>query len=526
MLRWVPPVVTALLVAFHMVVAWRLRPPGITIGNDDALYVLLSRSIREFKYTDGHLLGAPPHVQYPPGYPALLALVSAAFGESPDHFMFLGVLCSGLALLLWYDIARRLWSPWLGLAVVAATAGNPSLVRYAGLVASEAPYLLVSTISLWLLSRPGGSSFHESLGGAAAILSAFIRSLGATLVVAVGLLWFLRRRFRSAAIFAAVVAVTLGAWFAWTAMSGPRVQGRSYVQDVLASLAERDTAAGRIHFYAGRVVSVLTRRVPSVLGVPTVEGTRVDNLVWLLAIIVFGGAGAWFAWRKQAILPLYAGMVLVLIVCWPYSLTRFLIPVVPLFALLLLAGMTGLGAYLRPSLARGPAALLTLSLAVTGWIRTAEFARQVAACERASAERSPGCYNEDQRSFIAAARFAADSTPAGAVFLTAKEAAFAYFANRAVLYPGALRESASEFLPTLQRLGVGYIVLGRNAGIETGFLASELEGVCDRLVLVAAFPPRTYLFKHASDSDPRPGPEACQAVRAYRDDPSPILPVR
>jgi hypothetical protein len=517
---------TLLLVACHMGLAWRLRHPGITTGNDDALYVLLSRSLRHLSYADAHILGSPPHVQYPPGYPALLALAGSAFGDSPDHFMLLGVLCSGLALLLWYDIASRLWSPWLGLAVVASAASNPWLIQYAGFVASEAPYLLVSTVSVWLLVREDSSRMSGYLAGLAAILAALFRSIGVTLVAAVGLHWLTTRRFRRVAAFAGGVLITLGVWFAWTALAGPQVPGRSYVGDVASSLAEPGGAAGRIQFYAGRVAAVLTRRVPSALAVPTIEGTGVDNALWLFVTVLFGGTGAWFVWRRSPCIPLYATTMLLLMVIWPYSLTRFLIPLVPVLVLLVLVGIMAAGRSFPPVVTTSLAAALTMLLAGAGWARTADLAERMAECERASAVTSPGCYNEDQRSFFAAARFAADSTPADAVFLTAKEAAFAYYASRRVVYPGAFSRDPAGLLAALQRLGVRYIVLGKNAEIEPGFLASALERFCDRLELVASFPPRTYLFKVSGDSVPRSPGGACQAVYAYRADPSPILPAR
>lgn len=525
-LRRLPPLGALALVALHMAAAWKLRRPGITTGNDDALYVLLSRSIRHLTYSDTHLLDAPPHVQYPPGYPALLALVSAAFGESPDHFMLLGVICSGLALVFWYDIARRLWSPWLGLGVVAAAGSNPWLVQYAGSIASEAPYLLSSTVALWLLIREDRSRMYGLLGGLVAIVSALVRSFGATLVVAFGLHWLFARRFRRAAIFAAAVAVTLGAWFAWTIGAGPRIQGRSYVEDLAVTLAQDDSAAARIWFHAGRVVSVLTRRIPSVLAVPTVESTRLDNVLWLVVIVVSGAAGAWVLWRRSSSLPLYVVAVLLLMVLWPYSLTRFLVPLVPPLLLLLLVGVTLTRRHVPPAVATALAVILTLVLAGGGWARTMELAGRMAPCERASAQVSPGCYNENQRSFFAAARFAADSTPADAAFLTAKEAAFAYYARRRVVYPGALRGDAGQLLAALRQRGIRYVVLGRNAEIESSFLAQALERSCDQLELVATFPPRTYLFEVTTDSRTLPGSRACEAIRTYRADPTPILPVR
>src|SRR6185369_15337826 len=62
------------LLVLHVVLAWLTRAVAIGTGNDDATYVLLARSVRHFEYVDRHLVTMPVHAQYPPGYPAILAL--------------------------------------------------------------------------------------------------------------------------------------------------------------------------------------------------------------------------------------------------------------------------------------------------------------------------------------------------------------------------------------------------------------------------------------------------------------------
>src|SRR5262245_59531221 len=82
-------VVAATMVMLHLVLAWLRRAPSLTTMNDDAYYILLARALRAFEYRELFIVGSPIHAQYPPAYPAVLALISALFGERYDLFLAL-----------------------------------------------------------------------------------------------------------------------------------------------------------------------------------------------------------------------------------------------------------------------------------------------------------------------------------------------------------------------------------------------------------------------------------------------------
>ena len=48
---------------------WWSRPSELGASEDDATYVLLSRSLEQGRYNEEYLAGAPPHGGYPPGTP-------------------------------------------------------------------------------------------------------------------------------------------------------------------------------------------------------------------------------------------------------------------------------------------------------------------------------------------------------------------------------------------------------------------------------------------------------------------------
>src|SRR5689334_23886344 len=149
-LQWIAE---SLLIAVYALLAWLRRSPSLSTMNDDAFYVFLSRSLRHFSYVESFVVGSPFHVQYPPGYPAFLALVSTIFGEHHELFLDLNIamLCGALAIT--DATARSRFGRNAALLVIAACALNPTLIELGGLVRSEAMFFLLWSLTLWAVMR-------------------------------------------------------------------------------------------------------------------------------------------------------------------------------------------------------------------------------------------------------------------------------------------------------------------------------------------------------------------------------------
>ncbi|HXI21940.1 MAG TPA: hypothetical protein VNH46_12675 [Gemmatimonadales bacterium] len=515
------------LLILHLAAVWATRIPGLTTRNDDAAYVLLARSLRSLSgYRDLYQPGAPPHVQYPPGYPAILAAVSFFTGESVHVYLLVGALLSMLGLLLWFDIARRLWSPAIGLALLAAVVLNPSLVRYGGTIMAEPALLFWSSVGIWALALHPESRRWAVIGAVAVLLAALTRSAGVTLIGAVGAEWLLRRRYRALAAFSLASLASVGSWLAWTLVAAPAVAGRSYVADATRLIEERYGWWTPVVRILRTGYSLPTSNIPSILSVPTIEGTRLDNIFWLVFIVVLGGAGLWACWKRCRLLSLYAMAVIGLMLVWRWTLTRFLNPLVPLIVLILLAGALQLGQWTRPVLGRALILVLVASLLLSGMASVASVRRLYRACDRAHASTSPGCFNPDQLSYFAAARYARDSLPRGSVFLAAKEATFAYYSGQQVVYPSLNLRDENSFRVGLQQRGVQYVVLGRTSSGERAWLSRRLLDFCRDFSLQARFPPRSLMLRLLPEADSTASAAACAAVAAYRADTTELLPVR
>ncbi|HMH57220.1 MAG TPA: hypothetical protein VK535_13255, partial [Gemmatimonadales bacterium] len=206
------------------IAVWAARLQGpIDLRWDASTYFVLGTSLAEGK--GYRLLNEPGEieaVQYPPLLPALVAAHQWVLGT--NDYVIVGsrlrrcyFLLSGAYLLAAYFVVRGFLDPPLALAAVAGTGFSfysflyPSDSLYA-----EIPFALVSMLFLLCLRRreqPGYGAAAGLLAGTAYL----IRTAGIALLAVWVVDSLLRRRFRQAALRAAVAALPVIAWQAYTA---------------------------------------------------------------------------------------------------------------------------------------------------------------------------------------------------------------------------------------------------------------------------------------------------------------------
>ncbi|MEO8139087.1 MAG: hypothetical protein ABI742_05545, partial [Gemmatimonadota bacterium] len=335
----------AVAVAFlllYAALAWQSRTAGVTHSNDDALYMLLGRELGHFSYRESFRVGAPMHGQYPPAWPALIALANLVSGGRESAAFALAMVLSTLGLLAFFDAARRLLPVWLSLGLLAAVAVNPYLISYGGRVMSEAAYWFWTSITLWAMVRSREDRRFLLLAGIAAIVSAFTRSIGVTMIGAVGISFALDREWRVLAFYAAAAALLLGGWGVFTAVNHEKVVGRSYVADAAAQLdaaESRDSVAGSFPTrVALRIREQVMGTIPAVMPFIRVNGTYIDNVTWLVVTVGLGLMGLFALRRSLPALGLYLLFYEGLIAVWPWGPRRFFIPIQPFVLLLLVLG--------------------------------------------------------------------------------------------------------------------------------------------------------------------------------------------
>ncbi len=545
--RWL--LATISLLALHALLSWWLRPPAITTGHDDAIYLLLGRGLIHGSYRNFWLVGTPPHGMYPPLYPALLGLTGASGDHGLSLALALNVLLS-VAMLATFAAMVWAWSAPLAVLSLAVLATNRTVIQFAGSVMSE-PLFGLCLMATLLSARRNGRRAPVATG-TFALAGALARSIGVTLVGALLLQWLIERRWRRAIVFVGVSTIVLGPWFGWSAAVPAQLAGESYWADAVHEYPTKPLATGPVaestavgprpdgpepaaaprepvrtapvqvagptevipNRLGARVVTnakrYLTLSLGDMLSIDGVPGTPVDNVVALLIGLVLGAAGVVELWRRQPLALLSSAAYCAVLVVWPYRVTRFLVPLLPIVVLTLVAGARCLTARLAGwrgwALPGGIAALLTafnLPVIVTD-------VRAMRRCERLHPFESPGCYGPRSRGFFSAAMDADRIAARDATFLSPKMATLFYLTGRrSVNERQAAALDADAIGSFLDSNRVDYILLSLVHEDQTT-TAWRLRQECRRWVVLGSYDQgATVLLGRASA---RPGKDACDAI--------------
>ena len=372
------------------IAVWAPRLDGpIDLRWDASTYFVLGTSLAEGK--GYRLLNEPGQieaVQYPPLVPAVVAAFERALGSS--DYLVVGpwlrrcwFVLSGCYLLAAYAVVRRWLAPPLALVAIAGTGLSfysflyPSDSLYA-----EIPFALL--VMLFLLSldraRRGGGVLAGLFGG----LAYLVRTAGIALLAVWVIESLVRRRFRQAALRAALAAVPVLAWQghitrvshseAYHRPSYPYQRAPYYYANVtygenswlidpfqpelgrtsprgLAGRVGRNLlalprsigesmwiAVGSAPYFLDKVQRGLRLPLPSPPRDLVI--TAAGALLGLMGLASLAGAGLLLR-RGAWLLPLCAGLSLGMIVLtpWPDQFWRYLAPLTPLSWLFLLLAL-------------------------------------------------------------------------------------------------------------------------------------------------------------------------------------------
>jgi hypothetical protein len=486
--------IAGLLLVLHALLCWHGRELGILLMRDDARYLILARSIAAGGYHDIYLIGSPAHSLYPPGFPVILLTWGSIVADSFDSYVLMNVIFSTSTLLLVFAAVKRVWGPFIGLACLLPLTLNPFLIMRAGGLRSETAYMFFSIVALWALSRARPATVTLVVAALAALLAALTRSIGVTLLAAIGLLWLSQRRYKATTVLAIASLLTIGVWIAWTFMAPQQLPGTNYIGDLVGGTAgERPDALTVLWKRTGvRLWRYFGRSIPWALPMPTIPGTPIDNLVGIpvaAASLVAGTVVLWKRWRiAGAYIILYGGALM----AWPFMRTRFIEPILPLLVPALLLGAAALVGSYRPKWAPGVIVVLSLFVTASAIGRSGKHVARQMSCEPFDMERPPFCLTPQQRTFLQAAHYIAERVPADEVVMSAMpEPLYYYTGRRSLLGETAMLVSPPTYLDYLDEEGVAWVLL--TAGAPR--LAEQLRPHCGRVRLERKFWVRTVLFE-------------------------------
>jgi hypothetical protein len=347
-----------------------LRPDAVrTFGAmyDDVVYVSLGKAISlGHGYRSDHIVGAPVHEKFPPGLPALYALLWLVAG-SLEGTLRLALLSSiaasaGAAALIWYYSRRALGNGVLSTALLAI---QPLLflrsLRYFSGAASEPWFVLAwagALVLAWrVMTSPAERVMRAAVGlGLVLAGAAFVRTQGVVLIPAI-LLAMLVGRAPRRAVGAALTGALLPllGWRLWHARMLAAGPVAAQPDQVGYSTWIPHESVGAFAAFARRVLAV---NVPGYVATASdiVVGWQSSKAQLLLAAVaILTLVGAARALRRRPELWTTLGANAGVILLWPYLQDRFLVALMPFIGLAAAYGLEGVLAHRRvrrPALAR------------------------------------------------------------------------------------------------------------------------------------------------------------------------------
>jgi hypothetical protein len=340
------------LVGTIVFAAAALMVDGLTVGvaHDDGMYVILGKAIASGQgYRWIHVPGAPPASHFPPGYPAVLAILWWLFPSFPGNVvvfklanaLFLGASAIGVACLA----RARFGMSQFGAALLALTTtlGIPTLTLTV-LVMSEPLFLALLLPTLVYAERVAEAESPRVLDLVLLALlvgvDTLVRTHGITLVGAVAFVLCMRRRFRAAAIFAVVAVATLLPWQLWVSTHAhvvpPTMQGNYESYGAWFANGLHAEGMDLVRRTVARTTSDLVATF-EVLAAPSMPHlVRVSAFVLLFAV---GIVGARVLWRRSPVTALFLTLYAAIVIVWPFSPARFFWGIWPLVVLLPVLGV-------------------------------------------------------------------------------------------------------------------------------------------------------------------------------------------
>ena len=302
-----------IIVLCSLLLVWA-RFDEFAVGSmaDDAVYAELARSISEGRGPVLHVgpdeKSVTPTTQ-PSGYPLLISPVAYLFPNSLTALKLCSTAFFFAYLSAFYALLKPVTQRRERLAVVALIALNPWAIAYANRVFSESAYMLVSLAAVLCYDRwlRGRQALDLNLAGLVLGLAfgAAIRSIGFSLLLAVGLHLIYRRLWRRLGWWLPCQVACLALLMAYTRPSGEGFVPGSYLQQIVGfetSLLDRLVFMAWTLCYYLKELAALTLPVfgQAADAISTQQGLGglYAAVAWTLGgLVLLGAIGGILRWR-------------------------------------------------------------------------------------------------------------------------------------------------------------------------------------------------------------------------------------
>lgn len=498
--------------AVSLALALALLDPFLFTGGDNIAYYALARALATGRgYVDLISPGAPSETVYPPGYPLLLVPFYWLGGGSLFVLKLSSLVAGAGALWATWKFAReeRGAPDWAPPAAVWLVGLAPVFRTYTSYVLSDMAFTAVAMAALVFLQRaeaPAADADRRGAGRAwaagvlLAVVAFAVRTAGVALLGAALLAAVSRRRWARAGVVLAAVALAVVPWLAWTAQRPPETGG--YLEQVRASdrlnpesppLALAEYPRRALGNLAGYVLRDLPRLFWPEDPIP-LAATTFGVLAGIALLAV--GAATLARRRGLAVSDLYVLLSAAMLLVWPWTGDRFLLPLVPILWIVMLTGLDTASRFLSGR--SWPAAWATVGLAAVLLIGAA---RQVPRQWRETRAWLDGDelagYDPFYQDYFEAARWIGGQAP-DAVIATRKPTLAWYWSGGqpSVVYP--FHGDPERTWAFLRQKGVTHIVMDP---MTRDFLAPALAPHLDRVEIAHASPRRAVFVLRIGPDD-------------------------
>jgi hypothetical protein len=343
--RLIPIAIAAIVLA---VAVSTVTPWPVGAFEDDAIYTVLGKSLAEgHGYRLLNLPGAPNATHFPPGYPALLAVLWRAWPAFPDNlvlFKFANALLLALAAAGSYAFALRRLALTKAASAVTALAATLSVVilLLTGMVLSEPLFLALLPPALFAAEKAVDTGRPRTALAAGLLLGvlALVRTLGLFAIPGAVVLLVWRRRYAAAAALALGAALLVVPWQIWVALH----------QHEIPSII-----AGKYGSYTGWVAQgyvdggfeflwrVIVRNARDLFRVMSYLHAPIDALwpriIAFAALIGLLAVGARGLTRRAPVTLWFVVLYVAVVVIWPFEPNRFLLGLWPILAMCVALGV-------------------------------------------------------------------------------------------------------------------------------------------------------------------------------------------
>lgn len=427
----------ALFLGIYVLLSLLLFDPKLSTGGDNAVYLILAKSIAQGKgYLNLYLPGAPAHTQYPFGFPLLLASVVWIVGGVNVIAAKLLVLLTGIgATCFAYGICRQLFPERANL-VAAFMLSIPMFIVNNHWVFSEVPFLCFSLGAIYFLlkAKPGRELFYW-LGMGFAAYASLLRSAGIALVLGVLVFLLLKKRYKLLGIFLALFLLAFVPWQVRNARAG----GQPYLAQLLARHPYiPDYGRANARDFALRVWRNLRDYVTIVLPIGLLPVIKPGWLARVVGVLFASLAVLGFVRRlkRWSVIETYMPFVVLVLLGWPelWMGERFLLPFVPLIVFYVFTTLDRLGEKLEWRRLTVAVVALLAALNCFMLVRLAKTA-VTDNINYLHGDRYAG-YSSDWRRYFEAIEWIGESIPADKVVLARKpEFVYLLSGRQSICYP-------------------------------------------------------------------------------------------